>query len=425
MSKPGSERGSAGKTILETDFATDATHVRAELPPLMPGAQLVAALPPEELHARLLLVQQHLLLLAAQQQQLAAIPIVGPSIFQQMLQQSSTPTLADALPQIFGVSGASSYTPVGSTLSPDVPSTGVLLSEQQVLRSHSNPTPTGEFRPTVFASSVPTDGTVSRPKPRRLSSDDCAAEVALKLPERPRSALETLADAATDIGDREEREHSGHSRRRKRGIVESADEEERAGTKRHRSELPSGGSNASAFSAVANPGGRFDGAFVSSSYSSPDMLRSPNIFYDHSVAADVSGASTALSAARLFTAATSQRARRKCGNRECNNSAGQDEKPRSIYCSKKCQSREQNIRQGRIKKFVTPAADVAVSDPAVIPVQEQQQQQQLPQIQGDLPLLGGGGVGLPNGQGIFLQQNGLSPNHLSPRSPGFQGESGE
>ena len=40
---------------------------------------------------------------------------------------------------------------------------------------------------------------------------------------------------------------------------------------------------------------------------------------------------------------------KKCGNRECHNPAGQPDKPRSLYCSKKCQSREQNLRQGRIK----------------------------------------------------------------------------
>lgn len=62
----------------------------------------------------------------------------------------------------------------------------------------------------------------------------------------------------------------------------------------------------------------------------------------------------------------------KCRNRECNNLCGQADKPRSIYCSKRCQSRgfflffflntasgsvfwqdlfnlEQNLRQGRIK----------------------------------------------------------------------------
>eukprot|EP01119_Soliformovum_irregulare_P002364 TRINITY_DN12629_c0_g1_i1.p1 TRINITY_DN12629_c0_g1~~TRINITY_DN12629_c0_g1_i1.p1 ORF type:complete len:367 (-),score=36.24 TRINITY_DN12629_c0_g1_i1:80-1180(-) len=40
---------------------------------------------------------------------------------------------------------------------------------------------------------------------------------------------------------------------------------------------------------------------------------------------------------------------KKCRNRECNNLGGQAGKPRSIYCSKRCQSREQNLRQGRIK----------------------------------------------------------------------------
>lgn len=42
---------------------------------------------------------------------------------------------------------------------------------------------------------------------------------------------------------------------------------------------------------------------------------------------------------------------RKCKNRECNNLGGQIGKPRSIYCSKRCQSREQNLRQGRIKNI--------------------------------------------------------------------------
>jgi len=39
----------------------------------------------------------------------------------------------------------------------------------------------------------------------------------------------------------------------------------------------------------------------------------------------------------------------KCRNRECSNPRGQPGKPRSIYCSSRCQSREQNLRQGRIK----------------------------------------------------------------------------
>src|SRR3989338_9129212 len=39
----------------------------------------------------------------------------------------------------------------------------------------------------------------------------------------------------------------------------------------------------------------------------------------------------------------------KCSNRECSNEARQLDKPRSIYCSRRCQSREQNLRQGRIR----------------------------------------------------------------------------
>eukprot|EP01116_Phalansterium_solitarium_P015938 TRINITY_DN358_c0_g1_i4.p1 TRINITY_DN358_c0_g1~~TRINITY_DN358_c0_g1_i4.p1 ORF type:complete len:437 (+),score=48.62 TRINITY_DN358_c0_g1_i4:94-1404(+) len=45
---------------------------------------------------------------------------------------------------------------------------------------------------------------------------------------------------------------------------------------------------------------------------------------------------------------------RKCANRECQNPGGQPDKPRSIYCSKRCQSREQNLRQGRIKHVNSP-----------------------------------------------------------------------
>jgi hypothetical protein len=45
---------------------------------------------------------------------------------------------------------------------------------------------------------------------------------------------------------------------------------------------------------------------------------------------------------------------KKCRNRECNNLGGQLGKPRSIYCSKRCQSREQNLRQGRIKNVRSP-----------------------------------------------------------------------
>eukprot|EP01114_Cavostelium_apophysatum_P000722 TRINITY_DN10656_c0_g1_i1.p1 TRINITY_DN10656_c0_g1~~TRINITY_DN10656_c0_g1_i1.p1 ORF type:complete len:417 (-),score=34.17 TRINITY_DN10656_c0_g1_i1:102-1352(-) len=46
---------------------------------------------------------------------------------------------------------------------------------------------------------------------------------------------------------------------------------------------------------------------------------------------------------------------KKCRNRECNNLGGQIGKPRSIYCSKRCQSREQNLRQGRIKNVRSPS----------------------------------------------------------------------
>jgi hypothetical protein len=47
---------------------------------------------------------------------------------------------------------------------------------------------------------------------------------------------------------------------------------------------------------------------------------------------------------------------KKCRNRECNNLGGQPGKPRSIYCSKRCQSREQNLRQGRIKNVRSPVS---------------------------------------------------------------------
>ena len=39
----------------------------------------------------------------------------------------------------------------------------------------------------------------------------------------------------------------------------------------------------------------------------------------------------------------------KCASRECLRPRGQIGHPRSMYCSKKCQCREQNLRQGRIK----------------------------------------------------------------------------
>merc|ERR1711879_505926 len=38
-----------------------------------------------------------------------------------------------------------------------------------------------------------------------------------------------------------------------------------------------------------------------------------------------------------------------CKNRECNKASGYSSKPNSIYCSSRCQSREQNLRQGRVK----------------------------------------------------------------------------
>mmetsp|Transcript_7602 Transcript_7602/g.21607 ORF Transcript_7602/g.21607 Transcript_7602/m.21607 type:complete len:379 (-) Transcript_7602:25-1161(-) len=44
-----------------------------------------------------------------------------------------------------------------------------------------------------------------------------------------------------------------------------------------------------------------------------------------------------------------RRGLKKCRNRECSARAGQEGKPRSPYCSKRCQAREQNMRQGRIK----------------------------------------------------------------------------
>ena len=39
----------------------------------------------------------------------------------------------------------------------------------------------------------------------------------------------------------------------------------------------------------------------------------------------------------------------KCRNRECSSLRGYPKKPNSIYCSARCQSREQNLRQGRVK----------------------------------------------------------------------------
>lgn len=38
-----------------------------------------------------------------------------------------------------------------------------------------------------------------------------------------------------------------------------------------------------------------------------------------------------------------------CQNRECDKPPGYFKKPNSIYCSSRCQSREQNLRQGRVK----------------------------------------------------------------------------
>lgn len=53
---------------------------------------------------------------------------------------------------------------------------------------------------------------------------------------------------------------------------------------------------------------------------------------------------------------------RKCRNRECNKTSGQAGKPRSIYCSKKCQSREQNLRQGRVKSKSAKKANHSRAD---------------------------------------------------------------
>uniref|UniRef100_A0A7S4ITY2 Uncharacterized protein n=1 Tax=Vannella robusta TaxID=1487602 RepID=A0A7S4ITY2_9EUKA len=45
-----------------------------------------------------------------------------------------------------------------------------------------------------------------------------------------------------------------------------------------------------------------------------------------------------------------------CKNRECSNPSGYASKPNSIYCSTKCQSREQNLRQGRVKNARKPGS---------------------------------------------------------------------
>jgi len=57
---------------------------------------------------------------------------------------------------------------------------------------------------------------------------------------------------------------------------------------------------------------------------------------------------------------------KKCRNRECNNWGGQPGKPRSIYCSKRCQSREQNLRQGRIKNVRSPTTLSAPGTPSAV-----------------------------------------------------------
>lgn len=59
---------------------------------------------------------------------------------------------------------------------------------------------------------------------------------------------------------------------------------------------------------------------------------------------------------------------RKCRNRECNNLGGQQGKPRSIYCSKRCQSREQNLRQGRIKNVRSPTPTNSSPRSSPIPI---------------------------------------------------------
>mmetsp|Transcript_4502 Transcript_4502/g.6293 ORF Transcript_4502/g.6293 Transcript_4502/m.6293 type:complete len:387 (+) Transcript_4502:125-1285(+) len=58
---------------------------------------------------------------------------------------------------------------------------------------------------------------------------------------------------------------------------------------------------------------------------------------------------------------------KKCRNRECNNLGGQLGKPRSIYCSKRCQSREQNLRQGRIKNARSPPTQAAPPPAPTLP----------------------------------------------------------
>merc|ERR1712100_496427 len=50
----------------------------------------------------------------------------------------------------------------------------------------------------------------------------------------------------------------------------------------------------------------------------------------------------------------SSRKHSACHNRECNNPQGYKNKPNSIYCSSRCQSREQNLRQGRVKNIRKP-----------------------------------------------------------------------
>eukprot|EP00011_Vannellida_sp_DIVA3-517-6-12_P009360 CAMPEP_0114607580 /NCGR_PEP_ID=MMETSP0168-20121206/2140_1 /TAXON_ID=95228 ORGANISM="Vannella sp., Strain DIVA3 517/6/12" /NCGR_SAMPLE_ID=MMETSP0168 /ASSEMBLY_ACC=CAM_ASM_000044 /LENGTH=376 /DNA_ID=CAMNT_0001818459 /DNA_START=277 /DNA_END=1407 /DNA_ORIENTATION=+ len=54
----------------------------------------------------------------------------------------------------------------------------------------------------------------------------------------------------------------------------------------------------------------------------------------------------------------------KCSNRECSNVRGNPKKPNSIYCCSKCQSREQNLRQGRVKNVRRLSAASPIAKPA-------------------------------------------------------------
>jgi hypothetical protein len=109
----------------------------------------------------------------------------------------------------------------------------------------------------------------------------------------------------------------------------------------------------------------------------------------------------------------------QCRNRECDHIGGQESKPRSIYCSRRCQSREQNLRQGRIKKSRASAPIGSATRQRMDALEQKKRNQRLASLPSDRPMTQQQRIDIANRHNSSQQSPPTSPRS-SPASPQHQ-----